>query len=135
MEPISLVVGALVAGASAALKDTASQAVKDAYQGLRTLVVHYWMKGTEGTDTAKEAEAKVLLDNLEEDPNTYQVPLEKKLTKVMPQVDRDLVEKAQQVYQLLDEAGFSAGKYKVSMGNAQGVQIGDFNTQTNTFNK
>lgn len=39
MEPISLIVSALAAGALAALKPTAEQAVKDAYAGLRSLVV------------------------------------------------------------------------------------------------
>ena len=33
MDPVSIVVSALVAGAAAALKPTAEQAVKDAYSG------------------------------------------------------------------------------------------------------
>jgi len=39
MEPISAITAALVAGATAAASGTASQAVKDAYQGLKTLRV------------------------------------------------------------------------------------------------
>ena len=39
MDPVSLLVAALAAGASAALQDTVSQAVKDAYgQGLKSLL-------------------------------------------------------------------------------------------------
>jgi Flp pilus assembly pilin Flp len=38
MDPISLIITALVAGALAATKDTAETAVKDAYQGLKTLI-------------------------------------------------------------------------------------------------
>ncbi len=38
MEPISLIVTALTAGAVAAAKDTAEKGVKDAYQGLKTLI-------------------------------------------------------------------------------------------------
>jgi hypothetical protein len=38
MEPTTLIISALVAGATAALKETASQAVKDAYAGLKALV-------------------------------------------------------------------------------------------------
>ena len=38
MEPISLIIAALSAGAIAAAKDTAGTAVKDAYQGLKTLI-------------------------------------------------------------------------------------------------
>lgn len=39
MDPVSAIVGALVAGATAAASDTASQTIKDAYQGLKTLLV------------------------------------------------------------------------------------------------
>ncbi len=38
MEPISLIIAALVAGATAAAKDTAEKTVKDAYEGLKTLI-------------------------------------------------------------------------------------------------
>jgi hypothetical protein len=38
MDPISLVVSTLAAGALAALKPTAEQAVKDAYGGLKSLI-------------------------------------------------------------------------------------------------
>ena len=38
MEPISLILAALVAGATAATKDTAGAAVKDAYEGLKALI-------------------------------------------------------------------------------------------------
>ena len=39
MDPISAITGALIAGATAAASDTASSAVKDAYQGLKKLLV------------------------------------------------------------------------------------------------
>src|ERR1700722_6846176 len=39
MDPVTLIVAALVAGAAAGLKDTASSAIKDAYNGLRGLVL------------------------------------------------------------------------------------------------
>ena len=38
MEPVSAIVGALIAGASAALNETANQAVKDAYAGLKRVL-------------------------------------------------------------------------------------------------
>ncbi|OPF18073.1 hypothetical protein B1L04_19845 [Microcystis aeruginosa KW] len=38
MEPVSLIVTALTAGAVAAAKDTAEKGVKDTYQGLKTLI-------------------------------------------------------------------------------------------------
>jgi len=39
MDPVSAIVGALVAAATAAAKDIASKAVSDAYDGLKTLIV------------------------------------------------------------------------------------------------
>ncbi|MCZ8249832.1 MAG: hypothetical protein ACK5U2_04825 [Microcystis sp.] len=38
MEPISLILAALAAGAVAAAKDTAGTAVKDAYESLKALI-------------------------------------------------------------------------------------------------
>ena len=38
MDPVSLIVTALATGAAAALKDTAGEAVKDAYSGLKSLL-------------------------------------------------------------------------------------------------
>lgn len=38
MDPITIIVGALVAGVAAAAKPTAEQAVKDAYAGLKALI-------------------------------------------------------------------------------------------------
>ena len=125
MEPISMIVGALVAGATAALKDTASQAVKDSYQGLKAMVMHYWEKMAEGDEHENKVEAKIMLNNLEDDPDISQALVEKKLTKVIPQPEKDLIDQAQQLFKLLDEAGFNQGKYNVTVNNSQGVQVGD----------
>ncbi len=40
MDPVTIVVMALVAGAAAAAKDVAAQTVKDGYAGLKALIVH-----------------------------------------------------------------------------------------------
>lgn len=55
MDPISLLVAALAAGAKAALQDTASTAVKDAYAGLKSLIVSKFGK-------------KASIESLEETP-------------------------------------------------------------------
>lgn len=39
MDPVSAIVGALIAGATAAASETAATAVKDAYQGLKAVLV------------------------------------------------------------------------------------------------
>ncbi len=127
MEPISLIVGALVMGASEALKETASQAVQDSYQGLKSLVVEHWRS------SKSEGEANILLEQLENDPETFQTPVEKTMQKIMPEPDPVLLEKAQALYKLIDETGFNARKYEVTVSKSQGVQVGDNNTQNNTF--
>ncbi|CCI17590.1 exported hypothetical protein [Microcystis aeruginosa PCC 9807] len=42
MEPISLILAALAAGATGAAKDTAGTAVKDAYESLKALIKKKW---------------------------------------------------------------------------------------------
>lgn len=133
MEPISMIVGALVAGSSAALKDTANQAVKDAYCGLRTLVIHHWKNKANEYGGILEQEAKILISNLEEDPETFQFPVEKKLSEFIPEPSIELVDKARALYELLYKNGFETGKYKVNVQGGKGVQVGDNNTQTNNF--
>lgn len=57
MDPVSLLVTALVAGAQAALKDTATSAIKDAYAGLKGLL-------------KRKFGSKLSLDSLEQKPDS-----------------------------------------------------------------
>jgi hypothetical protein len=72
MDPVSLIEGALVAGATASAKDVASQAVKDAYASLKSLLSRLF---------ADKPNAQVILDEQEADPETYEKPLKKLLTE------------------------------------------------------
>jgi len=64
MDPVSVVVTALVAGAAAGLKPAAEQAVKDAYAGLKTLIQRKWQQVSVGqleanpTSVARQAVVK-----------------------------------------------------------------------------
>lgn len=51
MDPISLIMGALAAGAASGLGDSATGAVKDAYAGLRDLVAEARRGASGGTDS------------------------------------------------------------------------------------
>lgn len=124
MDPISVIVAALAAGAAAGLKDTASCAIKDAYGGLRELV----RRRFEGQPVAATA-----LEEHEKAPQVWQAPLEAELVAVNAGADEEIVAAAQRLLALVDEAGTRSGKYLVNAREAQGVQIGDHNTQTNTF--
>ncbi|MGH4015183.1 MAG: hypothetical protein ACRDSL_14930 [Pseudonocardiaceae bacterium] len=124
MDPISLIMGALAAGAASGLADTATGAVKDAYAGLRDLV---WRR-VEGRRVARTA-----LEEHRRAPQAWQVPLSAELVAVGADTDAQIVAAAQRVMALVDEAGSAAGKYVVDLRGAQGAQVGDHNTQTNTF--
>ena len=124
MDPITLIVTALAAGAGLGLKDTASSAVKDAYAGLKALV---------RKRLAGRPNAEVVLARHEQAPQTWQAPLLAELDEAGADQDPGLVAAAQALMNLVDEAGARAGKYTVDVRGAQGVQIGDHSRQDNVF--
>jgi hypothetical protein len=128
MDPVTLIVTALAAGASAgsisALQDDVKEAVKSAYARLRALAT----KRVAGHQVAETA-----LAQYEADPKTWEAPLTVTLQQVGAADDADLVAAAKALMDLLDKAGARAGKYNVTIHGGQGIQVGDRNTQTNTF--
>lgn len=125
MDPITLIVTALAAGAALGVKDTASSAVKDAYAGLKALVSKRF-GGRPG--------AELVLAKHERAPATWQAPLMAELGEAGADSDPDLVAAAQALMRLVDDAGARAGKYTVDVRGAQGVQVGEHNRQDNVFN-
>ena len=124
MDPITLIVTALAAGAALGVTDTASATVKDAYAGLKALVKRRLGGGPD---------AELVLAKHEQAPETWQAPLMAELAEAGADGDRDLIAAAQALLDLVGEAG-GAGKYTVDVRGAQGVQIGDHNRQDNVFN-
>ena len=125
MDPITLIVMALAAGAASGITDSASSAVKDAYAGLKALVRRR---------LAGRPDVELVLARHEKDPVTWQAPLSTELIEAGADHDHDLVATAQALMSLLDGAGARAGKYTVDVRGAQGIQIGDHNRQDNVFN-
>ena len=124
MDPITLIVTALAAGAASGTADSASAAVKDAYASLKALVT----KRLGG-----RADAELVLTRHEEAPEVWQAPLAAELAGARADRDLELVRAARALMTLADEAGASAGKYTVDVRGAQGVQIGDHTRQDNVF--
>lgn len=124
MDPVSLIVAALAAGAVAGAQNTATDAVKDAYTGLKELVRRR-LSGRES--------GRVALARHEADPQQQVPVLEAELVEVGAGDDAAVVAAAQRVMALVDAAGTRAGRYTVDVRGAQGVQVGDHNVQTNTF--
>ena len=115
MEPISLIIAALVAGAAKAAGDVAP----DAYNGLKALI-----KGK----FAGEPKAEMVLEEYEADPETYEAPLKKKLAEVGVDKDEAIIKAAQDVVnQLKEQLGaqqlINQTQINTSSGNIVG---GDF---------
>ncbi len=124
MDPITLIVTALAAGAALGVKDTASSAVRDAYASLKALVQKRF---------AGRPAGELVLAEHESAPGTWDKPLAAQLGEVGADRDADVVAAAQELMRLVDEAGSRAGKYTVDVRGAQGVQVGDHSTQHNVF--
>jgi hypothetical protein len=124
MDPVTVVVTALAAGAAAGAKDTASSAVRDAYNGLRELVRRRF---------AGRGAATVALEQHAADPQVWEAPLRQEMAATGAADDAGVLQAAQQLLALVDAVGAQAGKYQVDASQAQGVQVGDRNVQTNTF--
>lgn len=124
MDPITLIVTALTAGAASALQDDAKGVVKVASARLRTLV-HKRLAG--------RSSGEFVLKQHEQAPDIYEKPLVHELQEARAADDPDLIAAAQELMRLLDARGFQAGKYVVNIQDSQGVQVGDHNTQVNNF--
>lgn len=126
MDPISLIVAALAAGAIAGVKDTVGQVVKDAYAGLKGLIRRRF---------AGNREAEAVLDQSERVPEADQVraQLAQHLRAAGAADDEELIRAAQAVLQYADPAGAKAGKYDVRITGGKGIVVGDAATVTMTF--
>lgn len=125
MDPITLIVTALAAGAASGLQDSASSGVTSAYAGLKALVKRHLSGRHSGEVALAEYEAA---------PEVWERPLAAQLEVAGAGRDVELVAAAQALMTLIDEAGSRAGKYAVDVEGSQGVQVGDSNIQHNTFN-
>jgi hypothetical protein len=125
VEPVSLIVAALTAGAVAGAKGAMTNMVTDAYEGLKALV----LRRLNGQPAGEMA-----LERLEENPEAWQPALRAELEHVDAGDDEGLVTAAQQLMAMLDAEGAKAGRYQVDARGAQGVQIGDHGTQSNVYN-
>ncbi len=125
MEPVSLILASLVAGATAAAKDVGSAALSDAYSFLKSTISDRIHKGGHSTNT---------LDEFSKDPETWKKPLEKAITASNLHHDPELLEAAQRVLELSDPVKYAQGKYNITTsGPVQGQQVGDGNKQENHF--
>lgn len=125
VEPISLIIAALTAGAVVGARDTAGAAVKDAYGGLKELI-HRRFGGNQG--------ARAALDLSEHEPAAPVRELAQHLWAVGAESDEELIAAAQAVLRLVDPYGARTGKYDVNISGGKGIVVGDQANVTMTFN-
>ena len=126
MDPITLIVSALTAGATAALQETAGTAIKDAYQGLIVLIKEKFKK---------DPKATAALEGHAEDPETWQKPLEKSIRETGTATDQDVLAAAQKLLELT-QSKKSSPKFDVKItGNVQGFVQGDHANVTMNFDE
>jgi hypothetical protein len=128
MNPVTLIVTALGAGASAgaieALKDDVQDAVKAAHTKLRALVKKR---------VAGRPDGELALERYETAPLKWESVLTGELIEAGAASDADLITAAKALMELVDQAGSQTGKYDVTIKDSKGVQIGDDNIQVNRF--
>lgn len=127
MEPITLLITALVTGLSAGLTDVAQKAVGEVFNAFNARLQQ---------KIAGHPDAENALQAVESKPESQarQAVLKEELESLEAQKDAQLLGLAQAVLQTADPDGAQAGKYKIAVSGSQGVTIGDHATVTQTFN-
>jgi RIP homotypic interaction motif len=128
IEPITLIVTALAAGAGAgaidALKDNTKEVASAAYDRLRRLA---------RKRVAGRPDGELALERHEVAPQKWEAVLIDELTAAGAASDAALLGAAETLMELIDQAGAKSGKYSVTIKDSKGVQVGDGNVQVNRF--
>ena len=121
MEPITLIIGALAAGATAAAKDTAGQVVKDAYAGLKTLIQRRFSE-------KKAPEGEMALTKYEEKPAVWEAPLKDALVETETDQAGEILKAAEALKHALEqtsEGRAAVSKYILNIQDSEVGVIGD----------
>lgn len=119
MDPISLIITALITGASTGV---AEDATKDAYERLKTLILRRF---------GANPEKRRVLEHVEENPSGPTETLERMLIEGGLQHDTEAVRVARALLADRDPEGAAKGTYNVQVGgNVHGLVQGSHNTVT-----
>jgi hypothetical protein len=116
MDPVSIILAALVAGASIGLKDSAANAVKDGYQGLKMLILRRFKD---------DSDAQAQVEAVEQAPGADHTVLRERLQSAGAGADEELVRAARELLERVDPDGARAGKYQVTVTGGKVGAIGD----------
>ncbi|RDI43544.1 hypothetical protein [Nocardia mexicana] len=124
MDPFTVIATALVAGAAAGGQDAASAAVRDAYTAVRNRIRH---------GAAAPEEVTAAIEANESAPGADVSKIEAALTHAGLVDDGQLRAAAEELLSLLPGERVDQARARVDLRHAQGVVLGDHNTQHNTF--
>ncbi|GAB2718190.1 hypothetical protein [Nocardia thraciensis] len=124
MDPFTVIATALVAGAAAGGQDAASAAVRDAYTAIRDRIRH---------GAAAPEAATATIEAMEAAPEADVSGIEEALTRAGVVDDDRLRTMANELLSLLPQDQVDRAANRIDLRGAQGVQLGNHNTQHNTF--
>lgn len=119
MEPVTALAGALIAGATTAVKDVASLAVKDSYQVLKTKLADYFKE-------KKCPEGEIALSKIEEGSESWKKILEESLESTGVATKDDIKELYQRLIEAINQSpetikGLNQFNIKVEKGGTVGA--------------
>jgi len=118
MDPITIIVTAVTAGAVAASKDVAAQAVKDGYAALKALIVHKFGQKVDVADAVEGVEKKP-------DSQARQAVLKEELEAAGATQDTEVVQQAQVLLDLLKQHGLELGpSYHAELRGSEAIAQG-----------
>ncbi|WP_328393692.1 hypothetical protein [Nocardia sp. NBC_00416] len=122
MDPLTVIITALIAGAAAGGQDAVSAAVRDTYSVLRNRL-------TRGSDPG----AVAVIETNETAPGSSIDELEDMLRRARAAEDRELRSDAEALLSQLPTGRVDDARSRIDLRHAQGVQIGDHGVQHNSF--
>lgn len=124
MDPISLIMTALVQGAVG----TAGGVAQDAYNSLKTVIKRKF-------DSQGKSDSVTILDKYVEKPEKTKPLLEDELTEVGADTDEEIIKLAQAVLEKLNPQAASEGQFtvQISGGTVQGLIQHNAGTVTQNF--
>ena len=121
MDPLTVIATALIAGAAAALNDTAGQAIKDAYNGIKELI----KRRLGSANNADDLNAAIKLAEKKPDDKSRQETLKDELKSAGAANDQDVLQAATALLQLIQkQAPTIATQYNVSVSGSGAAAAG-----------